>query len=383
VLNGRRKNRVLFALYAHPAAYPPVERAAHLLRENGKHVRIVGARGLETDALAGDNLAGLEARYVSRAGTGIVQKFQYAFFLALCAFNLVSFRPRWVYASDSFAAPLGLLAALLGFRVLYHEHDTPVHDTPSLFIRLILRARRALLRKANLVVTPNRERSAAASREAAGREVMTIWNCPRRSEVVQSDRRKPRANRLRVVYHGSIVPGRTPLSLIDAVARVADVELDIAGYETIGSRGMVAGLIRRAEELGVADRVHAHPAMPRATLLGHAAECDLGLSLMPVAGADFNERTMAGASNKAFEYLACGLPLLVSESTDLQHLFEAREVALSCDPASPADIARVFEYALANRDELVRMGERGRTLVEREWNYETQFRPVLDRMDRV
>lgn len=376
--------RVLFALYAHPAAYPPVERAAQLLQAGGCQVRIVGARGLETDALAGSDSARLDIKLVSRAGAGLVQKLRYAWFLVACAIEIVRWRPRWVHVSDSFAAPVGLLAAIAGRRVVFHEHDAPIAEAHSTFVRVILRARHALLRRAAVVVTPNVGRSAALSEAAGGREVITAWNCPRLTELPPLARRRSTGRPLRVVYHGSIGRDRPPLAIVDAMARAGgEAELEVAGYETVGSRGLLDELVRRAARFNLSERVAVSGPMPRAALLERAADCDLGLAFMPTVATNFNERTMAGASNKAFEYLACGVPLLVSDMPDWKELFVDRGVAFASDPGDVETLAARLRHAQDHRTEIAAMGARGRQLVETEWNYETQFRPVADAMQRA
>jgi glycosyltransferase involved in cell wall biosynthesis len=186
---------------------------------------------------------------------------------------------------------------------------------------------------------------------------------------------------MRLVYQGSLVPGRLPLTIVDALGRVAaPVELWITGYETIGSANYTLEIMRRAASLGIAERVRILPVVSREAMLDRTAECDLGLALMPPAGADINESTMAGASNKAFEYLACGVPLLVTNLDDWRRIFVDTGVALSCDPVDVDGIQSAFEYAASHRDELERMGALGRERVDREWNYETQFGPVMRTM---
>ena len=89
---------------------------------------------------------------------------------------------------------------------------------------------------------------------------------------------------------------------------------------------------------------------------------------------------MTGASNKAFDYLACGLPVLVSDSRLARHVRRWRlHAALrSAEPqALPAPSA-----ASSARPDLARsMGEKGRQRILVEWNYETCFNPVLRRME--
>jgi glycosyltransferase involved in cell wall biosynthesis len=93
---------------------------------------------------------------------------------------------------------------------------------------------------------------------------------------------------------------------------------------------------------------------------------------------DINFQAMAGASNKAFDYLACGLPLIVSDVPEWQELYVKTGFALACVPEHPASIAKAITWFLEHPTDLWQMGERGRQRICAEWNYETQFQPVVD-----
>jgi glycosyltransferase involved in cell wall biosynthesis len=367
----------MFVLFTNPAAFPSMERAATLLHKSGCAVRILGTSGSTTDAMGATRLREIDVRLISVTGDGLAVKIRYLLFVGWALANMIVWRPEWLYASDTLVAPVALLAKWAGVRVLYHEHDAPVESKPSIFIRIALRARAALMRRADVVVTPSAGRSAIASLET-GRPVLTVWNCPSRTELRERATPAEVGRRLRLMYQGSLVPARLPLTVVDAVARAGgEVELWFAGYETVGSGNHGAAILRRAAELGIADKVRALPVLPREAMLDRTTEGDLGIALMPSMSADINERTMAGASNKAFEYLACGLPLLISDLEDWRRTFADNGVALVCDPTDVASITRVLDDALGLRDDLARMGARGRELVKREWNYETQFAPVM------
>jgi spore maturation protein CgeB len=99
---------------------------------------------------------------------------------------------------------------------------------------------------------------------------------------------------------------------------------------------------------------------------------------MPMSSADPNMGSMAGASNKPFDYLSCGLALVVSDLPEWTEMFVKPGYGLACDPSSPESLARVLGM-LASQPETARtMGELGRRRVIEEWNYEHQFRPVMD-----
>ena len=278
------------------------------------------------------------------------------------------------------SAPIALaLVALTRARVVYHEHDAPSAERPSWIIKRYLDARRRLVHNADLVVTPNAERSARLAALAGGREVLTVWNCPRRP-----DRRPPMAQRadvLRVVYRGSVNQDRLPLAAIEAVARAnMPVTLDVAGYETVGSRGYLARLGDHAGRLGAGNRVRVLGTISEDELGVICEQCDIGLALMPTASSDENMRAMAGASNKAFEYLSCGVTPLVSDLPDWRRMFVEQGYALVCNPADPESIAGALQWAAGHRDAVRDMASRGWERLRLDWNYESQFSRVLTAM---
>jgi hypothetical protein len=151
------------------------------------------------------------------------------------------------------------------------------------------------------------------------------------------------------------------------------------GYETTGAAGYVDSLRSRAQELGIAERLtFAGTLATRNELISLCGRHDVGLALMPLESGDLNLGSMAGASNKPYDYLACGLALLVSSRADWEQMFVRPGFGLSCDPASADSVADALNTFAAQPAATRTMGERGRQRVIEEWNYEHQFRPVMD-----
>jgi glycosyltransferase involved in cell wall biosynthesis len=204
-----------------------------------------------------------------------------------------------------------------------------------------------------------------------------VANFPLRQEA-QGSEGPPAANALRLLYHGSIVPARVPLAVIDALSMLpASVTLMVVGYETVGSRGYVNTLKGRARDLGVEDRLTVKSPMPRADLLQQCARCDVGLALVPLQSNDFNEQTMVGASNKPFDYMACGLALIVSDLPTWRATFVDPGYALSCNPTCAQSIAVAIEQLLAEPQLRRSMGGAGRAKILEMWNYDDAFAPVF------
>jgi glycosyltransferase involved in cell wall biosynthesis len=151
------------------------------------------------------------------------------------------------------------------------------------------------------------------------------------------------------------------------------VTLRFAGYETIGHSGYVSELLRLAQHLEVAARVRYLGTLSRRELYISARQADVGLALI---ARQFPE-PLVGASNKPFDYLACGLALLVTDTAEWESLYVGGGYARSCNPESPDQIATALRWFLENPVRTRAMGEAGRKRIAAEWNYETQFAPVM------
>ncbi|HEY0673372.1 MAG TPA: glycosyltransferase [Longimicrobiales bacterium] len=366
--------RILYLQYTNPAAYPPLQHSASILAEHGWEVLFLGiaARGAAPLKLPAHQRVQYER--IGGVSGGPFAALKYAAFSAGSLRAATRFRPDWCYASDAHSAPAALLLRrLLRTRTLYHEHDAP---SPNVLAALLERARDQLARNAELVIAPSATRLEMIP-VGSGRRVV-VWNCPRRIEV-GTERSAP-DDRFRLVYHGSLSRERLTPQFIDALAMLpAQVELDIYGYETQGHAGYAGELLRRAQQAGVGERVRYHGAVPeRAQLLEQLRGHQLGISTVATDSADRNLRTLAGASNKAFEYLACRIPLLISEEPSWQQLYQEPGYAVTCRPNDARSIAAAVQPLVEDTGRAREMGRRGCERILSEWNYETQFAPVLE-----
>jgi glycosyltransferase involved in cell wall biosynthesis len=388
------KGRILYVQYTNPAPYSPLQNSARMLADGSWSVRFlaIGAIGI-ADQFRLPPYPNIEVRQWHFSRPGLRQKLHYLAFGFWAVWNVLSWRPRWVYASDQLACPIALaLSFLPGVRVLYHEHDSPeegsqkseVRSQISGFQRFILWSRRKLARRAELCVLPNEERVETFKQTTGtSRPVLCVWNTPARNEVIDSVERRS-DDSLKLFYQGSIVPPRTPVTLIHAMAAAASpVELFVAGFETTGSLAHGQLLKEEAMRLRVMDRFHRLAPIPlRADLLKVSSQAQVGLAFMPMHGGDLNERAMTGASMKPFDYLACGLALLVSDLPDWRRMFVEPGYGLACDPTDPESIGKALRWFTEHPKETREMGERGRQRILSEWNYEKQFLPIVEVMQQ-
>ena len=345
----------------------------------------LGTGSLGADSLRFKSHERIEVRQMPFSPAGWRQKLHYAQFVLWVLWWTFRWKPDWTYASDLLSCPVARLSNFLsGARVIYHEHDSPPPSKESVFKKLSIAARRSLAHCAELCVLPNQQRAERFILDVnknGGQAPLVVWNCPSFEDVAP-----PRAPHdggdLWVLYAGSIVPSRLPVSVLGALAKLPErVKLRVIGYETIGHPGYVNMLLETGGRLGISNRVEYLGTVPeRRDLLSWCRKCDVGLALMPKESDDPNEQTMAGASNKAFDYLSCGLALLVSDLPDWRIMYVETGYGLTCDPGDAESIATALRWFLDHPIEMRAMGEQGRQRIATDWNYEMKFSPVLERM---
>ena len=379
--------RVLYIEYSHPAPHPITGHGANVLREHGWEVWFLAkqAGGMAAqfifDPIFRDRF--IEWKHYE---PGFRQKLHFLAFNVYCVYLARKLRVQWVYGNDFRIGPGALVISwFLRTKVLYHEHDLPPReDEHGHFSRVLMKFRKLLARRANVLVTCHEERSRELLEDVGFfRPTLEVLNCCRRNEIRQK-RIDPVGAELRILFHGSIVPERLPLTLIDAIALVrGKCRLLIAGYTTDRKSDYLAEIKRRATELGISSSIDIVGAIPyRNRLLDLISTCDVGLSFVSKNSSDRNLKSMAGPSQKSFDYLAAGVPLLVTNLPDWNSMFVDPGYALNCNPEDPGSIAEQLQWFHDNPDKLRAMGEKGRQRILGEWNYEKQFEPILEELER-
>jgi len=372
-------HKVLYVQHANPAAFPPLMHSADLLVEAGFAVKMIGCATLNSEAMRMDAAAKVEVKLFRYIAPGLKQKLQYLCFCLTVWKEAFFWRPDWLYASDLFSCPVTLVVSWVpGIKIIYHEHDHPGFNL-SLVSRLFMRARKVLSERAAMVILPNSSR-AFDFHEETGRQGVCVWNCPKRNEA---SLRKQCDKSILLYYHGTLNSSRLPTSFLEGIAAVSPhVRLRVVGYETIGSIGYCDELRRKAKELGIESQFELIGPRSRDEIMGLCREADIGIACMPIETADPNLKTMAGASNKPFDYMACGLALLVSDIPEWREMYVHPGYARSCNPSDPDSIAAALRWFCENRERTRAMGESARQRIFSEWNYENQFAPVLNKIIR-
>src|SRR5262245_20609752 len=141
-----------------------------------------------------------------------------------------------------------------------------------------------------------------------------------------------------VLHHGAVAADRGCETLLGALQRLPSVHLLLLGAE-----GAYAdGLRDLARRLGIEGRVHFRPPVPLEELLSHSAQADVGVTLLePVC-----ENHRLALPNKAFEYVAAGIPVVASDLPELGALVREYGIGWTVDPTDPESVAAGITRAL-------------------------------------
>lgn len=371
--------KVLYFQYTQPQLYPPLLRSARLFKRQGWDVRFYAPRWTDADELrVFSEECGADVRMLGSGGSS-ADKAGYLSYIAGALRCIAREKPDWVYLSDIYAAPIGTWAPKV-VKKIYHEHDQYYHPTPSVWMRFLSALRGQMCRSADLVVVPNSERARILVKDSGMRadRCLCVWNCPLRSEVCAAQS-VVRGGPLRIIYVGAITPDRGIETVIRALPQGA--ELDLVGYETPGSHGYIDHMLRLAGDLGVGAQVTWKGAvLRRAAVLELIRSSTVGICLLPKDGKNINMNHMVGASNKVFDLMAGGSLPLVSDDEDWNEALVRPGYARGCGPGDVSGARELLRWVARCPEEVFDIRERGRSKILLDWNYETTFGPVLERM---
>jgi glycosyltransferase involved in cell wall biosynthesis len=283
-----------------------------------------------------------------------------------------------IVVTDANAAWLGwLVRSVFSGNLVYIEYDTTAAG--SWRRALMQAARNRLARVADMVLVPNRTRLKALVQES-GRTGPTarLANYPTLLEVVTGalPELSGDGKDLRLYYHGTLVSERLPEALFAAIAARKNVSLTIRGLRTIPENGYFDKLTALIRSYQIESQVRLLAPLPADELRDEAASHHAGIAFFSSSSPDVNLRTMWGASNKVYQYMAYGLLVLFS-SAEEEMVSNMEGLGLRCDMADPDSITAAFDYICRHPDDIRTMRERSRRMIADEWNFEAEFRTAF------
>ena len=368
--------------------YPPSINQSNILKESGFRVSLVQESRLSGPAVDVGLSSGIERFFVSTGNTCafLIQRILRVLQFRRGVRQLVrKLRPDIVLAYDAEAAfAVGDTAARSIAPLVWHFHEVPEDQRKGWTVKFANRYVWRNAKKANLIVFPDPGRADVFVRDAGveSATVSIVANCPRSVTVPPGPTlRQVLANRISpgagvVLYHGQIGPDHALETAVRSMPKWPPDAVFVAkGWV---KREYAAHLNKLAESAGVAHRVILFDAGFQSTEEHYAfvAGADVGWTVLePVSNA---WKYSALASNKRFECMALGVPQIADNGAGLAELIERNECGV-CIPHDSIDAAAVAVNRLLADEKLRKqMSARARALHLRRYNYDEQFKPVLN-----
>ncbi|MGI8502020.1 MAG: glycosyltransferase [Hassallia sp.] len=384
------KKIIAMLIYANPDHYPPTINAIHLLSEHYDVVLI----GRNQDPPFWKYPANVKVHRLGKY-TSVREREQQSVGMKLWEYiNFVTEASRLlkdvslIYAYDAFGYTVAYLCRLLKNKatpLIYHSHDLrgQLFSLSSLS-GWVQKGERQWAHKANFVVFPSQERASLFKKLINfNGQLIIVPNFPRKSYFKEHSDFKniisERFQKPQILLQGSISIKNSLLELIDSLTVVENsIELKLIGPLPEDEKHLMIDLANRKK---VADRVKYFMPVPYNKLPSHTWKASIGVCLYKKI--DINHQTMGTASNKIYEYAACGLPVIVSDQPNYREYLANETWVRFADPDDPHSIASAVQDILSDFGKYEEMCLAARQAFQEKYNYESAFSPLLAKIQEV
>lgn len=253
------------------------------------------------------------------------------------------------------------------------EFYADMGDSQSTLNRSIADAvQRATIPRANLVLATTQCLAGEIVRRYGDVETLVVYNAPPLEDLVS----EPRVPWCSLYWRNYTVDfGQRGLDdILVALAQLPPfVRLCIQGRATPSSQERIRS---RCRELGVQGRVELAPSYRPNEAVAVAARHHIGLC--PEQPSNLNQRLTA--SNKIFDFMMAGLPVVASDVDGLREVVESSGGGLLYSAGQPDALANVVRELCSSQETHARLAEAARQFAVREGNLEVQMGRLTKRV---
>lgn len=352
MLSGEQKMKAVIAVISDLSTDMRVRKLAKLMVEEGLEVTVLGRHsGAEAPPPEiGVNVIRIKVPF--KKGPAM-----YLLFNLFLFFKLLLRRFDICVASDlDTLVPCYVVSRLFKKSLVYdsHEYFTGQYGLEERRFKYFLwkTTERLIVPGIRHIITVS-DSIAALYRTEYGIEPVVVRNVsPDVSHLLPHDRSElgVAGQELLVVFQGSgINPGRGAEELLEAIPMTERVRLLV-----IGTGDIMRSLHRAAEKNQASGRIIFLPRMPWEEMMRYTISCDAGLSLD--TDTCINQRY--SLPNKIFDYIAAGIPAVVTPLPEVSSLIEKYGCGIVLEEFTPESLARELQRLADDRLLLLSMKER-------------------------
>lgn len=381
-------HKLLVAVYSYPEAYPPTLNAVENLAEEFSRIDII-CRNFKRDKWGFS-----EKVFVNETGklSNINEIGQKSFFWKLKSFfdfAVGLFRSLKKYKHDVVLVydpiPLFSIFIVLSFFkykpiIWYHNHDIiDIRKVRKFSISWFAgKKEKRLFEKIDLFSLPSLDRRRFFPLEALKGDFFFLPNYPSlkifsRDKIKSTISEGPQS----IIYQGYIGEGRGIVEIIKLIKNgkfERSIKFCIKGF---GAPDFLNKLKSMIVEWELSDQVYFLPFGPYEEIPKLTSRFRVGIAIHNRSSA--SATTLGTASNKIYEYAACGVPVLYYDNEQFNKYLENYKWAVSTN-MTQSSLSSSLNYCFKNFETL---SVQARMDFESTLNYETYFAPVINRIKEL
>ena len=206
-----------------------------------------------------------------------------------------------------------------------------------------------------------------------------IRNMPLVEELSAVGRASSQASDPTLGYMGSISPARGSTATLEAlgILRAQGINCGLELVGPVAHHSHADELHEQARQLGLDDD-NITGWLPAQEAWRRMAGCRVGLALL-----QNRPNFVRSFPTKMFEYMALGLPVVVSDFPLYREVVESADCGLCVDPGDPRVIAAAVAHLINNPQQAQTMGNRGRRAVVERYRWAEEAKKLLSLYDRL
>lgn len=287
---------------------------------------------------------------------------------------------------------------------VYHAHDLEtlpvaymlakknnkpiVYDSHELYIDCVQHGRlqrqiwyhieKTLAHRVNYTIHENPSRAKIYSERYQVPEPVAVMNC-------QYLNLKDKTNRFReelsispddaiVLYQGLVAPGRGVDVLLDMMNHLENTVLIIMGQGEYKSK-----LRNDLKQHPQKEKIFILDAVSWNVLAEYTASADIGVSALQ----NESPQHYYALSNKLFEFLSSGLPVVFSDFPEMRRVIINNNVGLVVDETNPQEIAAAIHKILSDKKLYSEMSRNAKRIIKQRYNWEIEAQKLLAIYDDI
>jgi len=305
----------------------------------------------------------------------------YLKFTIILSFRLVFTKTDFIFAEDVYTLPFAVIFSKLKNSRVFYDSREIYSNLAGLNKRKNLQAfwawiEKKFIKAVELTITTGEMDSEFLEKKYNLTRTIVIRNLPFAADVKCSfDFRKHlllgKGTKI-LLYQGVILHGRGLMIIFDVMKELKDCVLVILGD---GEHKEFYQALAHQEH--IEDRVFFFGKIEQSELLEYTSGADIGLAIIENLSLSY----YFALPNKMFEYIFCGVPVLVSNLPQMKSIVDKYQVGICVNADNKDEIVSRINNLL-NNNELRKQLKENCQIAAKELNWNVEINKLFDRIER-